>query len=109
LEPYDPKGQINHLEPPIQETLLTGGEDIYEVDYIADRRKNKQGEWEYFIKWKNYPESSNTWEPATNITTSPLKTYWDKVKAAPRRKYGPPSANDGHQGRRPKRKRGNQT
>jgi len=107
LEPYDPKGEINHLEPPIQETLLTGGEDVYEVDYIADRRKNKQGEWEYFIKWKNYPESSNTWEPTTNITANPLKTYWDKVKAAPKRKYGPPSANDGHQGRRPKRKEGN--
>jgi hypothetical protein len=43
------------------------GPEEYEVEKILDMRQinNKT---EYLIKWKNYPESSNQWEPAKNLT-----------------------------------------
>jgi len=39
----------------------------YEVEKILRTRKGKK-EKEYLIKWKNYPNSENTWEPESNLT-----------------------------------------
>ncbi|KAM9301481.1 chromodomain Y-like protein 2 [Gastrophryne carolinensis] len=37
--------------------------DLYEVERIVDKRKNKKGKWEYLIRWKGYGSSEDTWEP----------------------------------------------
>ncbi len=36
----------------------------YEVEAILADQQGKQGR-EYFIKWKGYPDSENSWEPHT--------------------------------------------
>jgi hypothetical protein len=36
--------------------------DRYEVERIIDRQKGL-----YFVKWKGYPDSENTWEPLENL------------------------------------------
>lgn len=41
-------------------------EESYEVEEIVDKRI-KEGKVEYFIKWKNYPSSENTWEPVLHL------------------------------------------
>ncbi|ELW72304.1 Chromodomain Y-like protein 2 [Tupaia chinensis] len=33
------------------------------VERIVDKRKNKQGKWEYLIQWKGYGSPEDTWEP----------------------------------------------
>jgi hypothetical protein len=38
----------------------------YTVEKIVDRRMVK-GKYEYLIKWEDYPESENTWEPLKNL------------------------------------------
>lgn len=38
-------------------------DDYYEVEKILKTRKRK-GKTEYFVKWKNYPDSMNTWTDA---------------------------------------------
>lgn len=43
-------------------------QDEYDVEAIRARRKNpKTGLFEYLVKWENYPESQNTWEPIDNL------------------------------------------
>ncbi|XP_064155863.1 histone-lysine N-methyltransferase SUV39H1-A isoform X2 [Anguilla rostrata] len=38
----------------------------YEVEYLCDYKKTKEVEF-YLVKWKDYPESANTWEPRRNL------------------------------------------
>ncbi|XP_035986192.1 histone-lysine N-methyltransferase SUV39H1 isoform X2 [Fundulus heteroclitus] len=38
----------------------------YEVEFLCDYKRNK-GEEFYFVKWKGFPESDNTWEPKRNL------------------------------------------
>jgi transposase InsO family protein len=43
----------------------------YVVEKIIDRRAVVDGdsdEFEYFVKWKDYPDSDNTWEPLSNLS-----------------------------------------
>src|SRR5258707_4105453 len=73
---------------------LIQGTKEYEVDHVVnDRRHGKSRMLQYFVKWKGYPESDNTWEPAQNIHAPELlKKYHqrypleDKKEKKPRRK-----------------------
>ncbi|XP_029362355.1 histone-lysine N-methyltransferase SUV39H1 isoform X3 [Echeneis naucrates] len=38
----------------------------YEVEFLCDYKKTKVEEF-YFVKWKGFPESDNTWEPKRNL------------------------------------------
>lgn len=42
----------------------------YEVEKILDSRELGE-ETEYFVKWKGFPESENTWEPEGNFELAP--------------------------------------
>jgi len=42
-------------------------EEEYVVEKIVDRRVMKGGKIEYFLKWKGYDDSQNTWEPKDNL------------------------------------------
>ncbi|XP_043937737.1 chromodomain Y-like protein 2 [Protopterus annectens] len=41
--------------------------DLYEVEKIVDKRKNKKGKWEYLIRWKGYGSNEDTWEPEHHL------------------------------------------
>merc|ERR1711865_328661 len=41
----------------------------FEVEKISKKRKNN-GRLEYFVKWKGYATSENTWEPVENLETA---------------------------------------
>jgi hypothetical protein len=54
----------NHTQ---QLPTLIDNEEEYEVEQIIDvRRFGKKQSWQYFVKWKGYPDSENTWEPLGN-------------------------------------------
>merc|ERR1712028_242605 len=44
-------------------------EGEFEVEKISKKRKNN-GRIEYFVKWKGYAPSENTWEPVENLETA---------------------------------------
>ncbi len=53
--------------------------DWWEVEDFRDRRKNKKtGKVEYLIKWKGCPESSNSWEPSSNLNCLEGAEAWWK-------------------------------
>merc|ERR1711998_95652 len=58
-----------------------GDEEEYEIESIIKKRKQSDGAWEYFVKWKGYDDSDNTWEPQENLESSAkemLKTFNEK-------------------------------
>src|SRR5487761_1247260 len=76
LTPYietDSHGPNFSRPPP---DLITG-EAEYEVENIrSHRRHGKRRLLQYLLKWKGYPESDNTWEPADQIHAPELvKAY----------------------------------
>ncbi|RYP60006.1 hypothetical protein DL770_010090 [Monosporascus sp. CRB-9-2] len=54
--------------------------DLYEVEKITNSRLNKgKGTVEYLVKWKGYPASQSTWEPAKNLESCPqMVTRYNK-------------------------------
>ena len=67
LSPYQETAahRPNFSRPPPN---LIDGEEEYEVERIVNhRRHGRARRLQYLIKWKGYPESDNTWEPADQV------------------------------------------
>lgn len=55
-------------------------EDVYEVEKIVNHRR-RGNKTQYFIKWKGYPSSENTWEDEDNLNCDELlQEYLEKVR-----------------------------
>lgn len=63
------KAKVVETEDDKQSDLSDG---LYDVETILDKRESQDGLIEYYVKWKNYPNSSNTWEPIDNIFSEKL-------------------------------------
>ena len=57
-------------------------EDEYDVEKILDKRKIK-GKTQYLVKWLEYEDKENSWEPAENLspkTVGKIEEYWQKCQ-----------------------------
>ena len=52
----------------------------YEVEKIIDVKRTQNG-LEYLIKWKEFPENENSWEPEGNLNCQELlDEFWENRK-----------------------------
>jgi len=51
--------------------------ETYEVEAIRSKKKIRDV-WHYLIKWKDYAESENTWEPVKNLQGMPLAKDFER-------------------------------
>ncbi|RIA88930.1 hypothetical protein C1645_773658 [Glomus cerebriforme] len=60
------------------------GEDEYIVEKILSHRNRPDGRYQYFLKWKDYPDTENSWEDEENVyATELLEAYWRNNKSTP--------------------------
>jgi hypothetical protein len=62
---------------------------VYTWEDVLDKRIVKTGV-EYLIKWKGFPPSENTWEPASNLPVEVVQHYENEVVPLLRRRLGEP-------------------
>ena len=53
-------------------------EEEYEVEKVADKRII-DGNVEYLLKWKNYPDTDNTWEAQEGLQCAELIEEFEKI------------------------------
>ena len=69
LEPHTANPFPSRLQelPPI---IIIRNNKEYEVEEILDSKILRRRRLFYLVKWKGYPISDNSWEPAANVRNS---------------------------------------
>lgn len=63
-----------------KEEVAESEEDTYEVEKIIKHRNGLRG-YEYFLKWKGYPDSENQWVNESSLNCYGLLTeYWSRIE-----------------------------
>ncbi|CAG8526819.1 943_t:CDS:2 [Paraglomus occultum] len=71
------------------------GEDEYVVERVL-RHRRKNGHLQFFLKWKGYPDSENTWEDEENVFAQNLvEEYWEGIGGRPNTKTASKSKTNG--------------
>ncbi|CAG8574882.1 6928_t:CDS:2 [Diversispora eburnea] len=74
--------EIQFIDDDLANTSLD--EDEYIVEKIISHRRKLNGEYQYFLKWKGYPDEESSWENESNIYSEEIiQEYWNKRGGRP--------------------------
>ncbi|CAG0918692.1 unnamed protein product [Notodromas monacha] len=85
--PDSPPPDENSEESPVEAETPAATENKEEEkneDYVVEKvvgRKELNGVVHYFLKWKGYPNSKNTWEPVTNLDCKDLIEEFEEKRS----------------------------
>ena len=79
---------LDQSEDSVPPESAEAADQSYEVEDVLKARKNKEGEMEYLLKWKNFSAKSNTWQNERDLNEV-LKDYV-KQKNIPLARRGRP-------------------
>jgi hypothetical protein len=69
----------NYSRPPPD---LINNEEQYKVEAIRSRQRHgRKKQLQYLVKWKGYPESDNTWEPADHVQAPRLVKQYEHCQS----------------------------
>ncbi|SAM00628.1 hypothetical protein [Absidia glauca] len=61
-------------------------DDVYEVEKVVDHKQDETtNKYIYKVKWLNFDDSHNTWEPSDHFQSQQcIQTYWKRIGREPR-------------------------
>ena len=63
----------------ISENNSNSDKSSFEIQSIVDHKSTPKG-FEYFVKWKGYPDSDNSWVKASDFDSiTSINKYWKKI------------------------------
>ena len=78
LKPYHAHPDSQHVNNDMKQ--VNDSDEEYVVERVIDVRDSNDGGKEYLVKWKGYPMSENTWEPAEHMMNAQrlIDKYWQQ-------------------------------
>ncbi|KAL2346019.1 hypothetical protein Fmac_000019 [Flemingia macrophylla] len=75
------------LVPPNPNPNPNLADGFYEIETIR-RKRIRKGQLQYLIKWREWPETANTWEPLQNLQSVPdlIDAFEESLKSGKHRK-----------------------
>lgn len=62
-------------------SYIDENDEEFQVEKILDKRIDHEGVVQYLVKWLNYPDESNSWEPKSNFTQpDEIATFEEQLK-----------------------------
>ena len=65
----------------LSERKIEGGN--YEVEHLVDHYKDDEGNWWFFVKYRGFPKSENTWEPPSSFVHGYTINFRNYLRAHP--------------------------